>query len=497
MPASGKSDTRKPPRYIAISALCAAFGLLGLGLFRAWQQWRYQKSYHDKNYIQASRIWPQKAQAWRKLALQRLNPASDAAPDLAGALRAAEYAVRDDRADWRNWRCLAQAAMESGKMRLAQKAMREMRKRSDGFYARYLYANLLLINGSTQAYWQNLMPTLAIAPVSKLPVIFPLLLSAADEHYTKLSWTVHKAIQLTEKHTLYVSNPGQAFYLSHAYLEFLIQPRQLARAARWWPRMIHEAGAPSHWTKHRAHAIQESGLELMQSALANGHSRLAMQIWHTGIKTQAWGRLRTAIGLEDTQRMPDGDFMLRLNRRPLAWQVCFTCGPYVTRTRFAHAFQSRKNHPPAPPQYSLNLDFSGNENNVPQIASQWLALRPGVKYQLSFKLRTTDIPARMRRTGARIYILATSAQKNQYIARIDAGKSSQWRTMRAQFATPNAIPAPAIRQTVPDRRNPSGPAPKTAYQLIIAYQRPLGQMPLRGRISLTGFQITPIQAAKP
>ena len=494
MPVSGKPDTQKPPASIAILLVCAAFGLPGLGIVWTWQQWRYQKSYRHKNYSQASRIWPQRAQAWRKLALQRLNPAGDAAPDLPGALRAAQRAVRDDRADWRNWRCLAQTAIESGKMRLAQTAMRKMRKRSDGFYARYLYANLQLMNGNPQAYWQNLIPALAIMPARKLPLIFPLILPAADEHYSKISWATRKAIHLTKMHTRYVSNPGQAFYLGHAYLEFLIQPRQLARAARWWPRMIRYAGPPDHWTRQRMSAMHESGLELLQNAMANGDSSLAMQIWHTGIKMHAWGRLRTAIGLEDAQRIPDGDFMLRLNRQPLAWQACFTCGPYVTRTRFAHAFQSRKNHSPDRPQYSFNLDFSGNENNVPQIASQWLALRPGQKYQLNFKIRTTDIPSRMLKTGTLIYIKATSDQKNQYIARIDVQKSSQWRNMWAQFATPNAA-TPLVSHPV--HFHPTDFTPGTAYQLIIAYQRPLGQMPLRGRISLTGFQIKPIQAVKP
>ena len=445
----------------------AALGLLGLGLFWAWQRWRYQESYHDKNYRQASRIWPQKAQAWRKLSLQRLNPAGDANPDLAGALRAAQHAVRDDGADWRNWRYLALSAMESGKMTLTQKAMREMQKHSDGFYARYLYANLLLVNGNTQAYWQNLIPALAIAPARKLPLIFPLLLSAADEHYTKLSRATHKAIELTEKHTLYVSNPGQAFYLSHAYLDFLIQPQQLARAARWWPRVIRYAGPPDRWTRQRRLTVHESGLELLQNAMANGDIPLAMQIWHTGIKMHAWGRLRTAIGLEDGQRIPDGDFMLRLNRRPLAWQACFTCGPYVTRSRI--------NTAGAEPQgYAMRLDFNGGESGRITIAHQWLALSPGKTYRLGFWTRNSSSNSATKRTGVMVIILALQSGNAAWTEPYSISIHPSWQHAMLIFSTPT-----------------SPRMPKPNYQIQIIYQRPAGQMPFQGWIALAGFRISP------
>lgn len=467
MPVSGKPDTRKAPASIAILLVCAAFGLPGLGIVWAWQQWRYQKSYHHKNYSQASRIWPQRAQAWRKLAMQRLNPSGDAAPDLPGALRAAQRAVRDDRADWRNWRCLAQTAIESGKMRLAQTAMRKMRKRSDGFYARYLYANLQLMNGNPQAYWQNLIPALAIMPARKLPLIFPLILPAADEHYSKISWATRKAIQLTKRHTRYVSNPGQAFYLGHAYLEFLLNHQQLARAARWWPRMIHEAGAPSHWTKHRAHAIHESGLELLQNAMANGDSRLAMQIWHTGIKMHAWGRLRAAIGLEDAQRMPDGDFMLRLNQQPLAWQACFTCGPYVTRTQINTTGGKPQGH-------AMRLDFNGSETGQIAIAHQWLALSPGKTYRLKFWTRDHSTNSTTRRTGVKVMILSQQSGNAAMTEQYSISNHPGWQHIVINFSTPTSLITPTPN-----------------YQIQIIYQRPLGQTPFQGWIALAGFQINP------
>ena len=159
--------------------------------------------------------------------------------------------------------------------------------------------------------------------------------------------------------------------------------------------------------------------------------------------------------------------MLRLNRRPLAWQLCFTCGPYVTRSRI--------NTTGAGPQgYAVRLDFNGNETGRITIAHQWLALSPGKTYQLRFWTRGHSTNLTTRRTGVKVMMLS---QQSGHAA------------MTEQYSIPNH---PGWQHAIKVFSTPTSPITlKPNYQIQIIYQRPLGQTPYQGWIAFAGFQINP------
>lgn len=426
---------------IAFAARLAALGMIVLGLAWTIQEGRFARDCAAADWPSAVAVAPRSAPAWRALAQARLL----ARP--AAAERAAWRAVRVEPADWRNWQILAQIQVERGELRPARASMAAMLKRSREFEAAWNDANLLLLSGDSAGFWQQAARALSIAPARRLSATLAFLRQAADGDWRPVSATVATA-------RAEAPNCLQSQRLEDGYFSDLMDRAAPAALAAQWPRLLaadSESEGPAACRAAADPSRRSLAAQYLNMLLASGAGDAARRGWQSGL---AVGVFPPDWGPSDGQLVADPE-LRRVGENvavasPLAWRLCPDCGPFVFP---AHGS-------------GLQLEFHGLLDETPALAQQWLLLAPGASYWLRFA-------ARARSANASGVFVGIETNAGRELIRLAAPATPDWQTVTGRFVVPR-LPA--------------------SFRLRIGYQRPLGEMPLRGVELLRAFAVQPAAA---
>jgi len=377
--------------------------------------------------LQAATRWrPDLADGWRLLSAQLADQDSDK------AFFAAQRAIQVDGSDWNNWHNLALVQFQRGDVAGSRRSMVEAARLNFGFAAHYALGNLAEAEGDANLARQELLTALRMAtPEGVQPAIQQLLrleidpgaiVAAAATATTPVRARV--AIALADEGKLPAAlevnaglscNPTTLTYCDWAVQALL--PALLNRAATAAP------GADGAWVD------------------------AAQRVWNLAIRERVLQGQPPAI----SGRVLDGDFSAPWVNHPWSWRAS---GCIIAEQGLA----------PQSPLPGLAIRFDGSEPQSCDIAQQWLAVRPGARYQLSFSsLAEAD-------SGSAGLMLAIETPAGEPVTTVPVVLTPKWHFNAASFAAPSS---------------------RTLLRLVIRYERPRGTALLRAPVWLQGVALQP------
>ncbi len=307
------------------------------------------------------------------------------------------------------------------------------------FDARFALANLAFLQGDMPTFLQEIRRALAIAPANRVRMV--------------LTQALH--VTGARPQALVALLPPRRPAVDLAATNFFLDQGGLRPAAAAW-RMV-TCGAI---------AIQRScGLTLQrlldqwvgrayqdQGEASRGDVELALQLWNQAVASGMLAQPRASWG-----SFPDGDLRWNFFGPSFSWNDDTPALGVRTEPEASSATGR-----------ALLLSFTGDEPETLAILHHFLPVEAGASYQLTFRSRRTGSGTA---TGLMVQVLGGQGKP---AAAVNVQLASQWRQNRLVFAVPPNL---------------------WLVKMVVAYQRPLGQVRLRDPVQLDDFQLRPQEAA--
>lgn len=384
----------------------------------------------------ANRYRPDRAKAWR------LRAQLDAFAHPHRALRYAQQAVATDRADWRNWDQLGLVQYQLGEVAAARRSLLRGVSRDSGWAAHFQLGNLALLLGREAEFWRQMRAALAVVPRHQSAPLLNQVFAAARGRPRR--WLgvmpVHRAgVEAT------------AVYL------LLRRGNLLAAAATW-----HGVQCPNYrralcgeTARHLADRLGTQTFQPIPATQGDAASRLpqpsrvllartAITVWNTAVRRR-WLR----ASLARVGRVNDGRFRA-------AW-----LGPAFAWAATGQVYhQTVPGRSPAEQGDVLRLQFTGYQPQRTALFEQFVAVRPGTRYRVSFLSRRLG---EGRETGVKLQVLAGT----QVVQTLPAQLQDKWEENADTFRVPQRV---------------------SLVDLNFVYHRPLGQVRLHNSVLITEVQ---------
>ncbi len=394
----------------------------------------------------AMRLRPDLSQPWR---LQAEN-LSFSHPRAARAL--VWRAVQLNRDNWHNWYNLGMLDYQLGHIHAAQRDLGYAARDDNGFSAHFASANLAFLLGEKRRFWQQMKIALRIAP---------------DEYVLP---AMQDLTHLASRHPrrIIAALPPHRVGFTVAAISYFTQQNRLRFATQLWnslacPNYLHSFCRQAALTLVRAWRLRALAIETSHSTLQSkpGHSRAPvaggdhqptssypavrqmLAVWNQAVASRILPGPPAAMG-----QLRDGGLRLPW-LGGLLWQ-----GSSSPVTMLPGTDDGGN---------AVQLRFSGDQPSHEILLTQWLALRPGRTYRLSFQTQGWNLH---HPYGLTIRFQGSAGVRgvNFTVAHLD----SHWTSHAVDFLCP---PRAFI------------------YQLQIRYDRPLGRQLLRGSVSLEHFSL--------
>lgn len=385
---------------------------------------------------------PDRAEAWRLLAQFRAFAHPRQARQ--DALRA----VAVDPDDWRNWRELGLIDYQLGEVAAARRALAQAVVRDSGWEAHYQLGNLALLLGRRQEFWAQMQAALAVVPPRQAGPVLNQAFSAARG--AQAPWL---AVQ-----------PVRRAAVEAVAVNVLLNRGEPMLAAESWRKV--------QCPRYQRSVCRQTALQLV-NRLANlafqgprptGESpgfapptfpapvvltRHAVEAWNTAVSRHWLDRAAVRPGAVN-----DGQFQHGWLGPAFGW---VKAGPVYASVEPGMG--------PAGKSSAMRLDFTGYQPENTPLVRQFVPVRPGARYAISFLSRRLGQGSQ---TGVQLVI---AASPRQVLLRLPAELATAWGQNTGGFRVPDGC---------------------ALVQLSFDYARPLGQVRLRNAVLLADVRLQPL-----
>ncbi|MGH9483061.1 MAG: hypothetical protein ACRD1L_13315, partial [Terriglobales bacterium] len=286
------------------------------------------------------------------------------------------------------------------------------------------------------------------APADELPDALEQCFNVARQQ----SAPVQNAVAAAADHS---TNPYQPFTLERGLLRFWISQHRLPEAAVAWAALARVRLPPSAAEQVQvAQQLRRDATAYLISLVAADLPEQAARVWSEGVQRGLFDP-REGPGLSDY--VTNGDFVGELAPGPLNWQVCSACGPWISRIALEAPLVSVTKVR----RQALSVEFRGGSPGNP-LLQQSILLEPSTAYELSAYSMRTDAG---QQTGVSLQLVN---QRQRVCARLNLPRAGRFVRQAATLTTGRS---------------------REIYTLEIDYDRPIGQMLLRGTQLLTGISL--------
>ena len=456
-------------QWLAAVIVVSGCGLLGWAAVRTWRAsadintaqnlaLRHNERRAMPYLALAARYRPGRAKAWRL----RAQFSSFAHPR--AALRFAKRAVAADPADWRNWDELGSVLYQLGESAAAQRALAEAVARDSGWEAHYRLGSLALLLGRNQEFWVQMKAALAVVPPSQAaPVLNQVLAAGRGIAATGGERAARKGRAAAAAAPGWLAVlPRRRAPVDAVAVNLLLDQGQPLRAAAVWSGVrcasYQEAvcRATSLGLANRLVALAFRGAEARPAATAGGRAlapgvlaRTAARVWNTAVRMGWLHRSLVVAG-----RVNNGEFQH-------GW-----LGPAFGWAKLGPVYASRDGGMgPAGQGGAVRLDFTGYQPQSTPLLEQFVPVRPGGRYEVTFFSRRLG---RGSETGVRLMVMLSP---RRVLLALPAKLRSHWSQNTARFRLPRGV---------------------DLVGLFFQYQRPMGQVRLHNTVLLGAVRLQPL-----
>lgn len=417
----------------AAVAVVACLWLVAAG-FRTWRAAADQQA--GKAFAvrdgSLARVLARRAAAYRpgQAGTWRLRAQLSSFADPRQAAVYARRAVALDPGDWRNWRTLGLIQFQLGQLQAARQAFAHGVQVDHGFASHFQLGNLALLTGQTADFWRQMRAALELAPPDRVNAVLQQALSV-DPSGLKLPAIF----------------PRDRPAVAAQAIIFLVVHHHLPAAAAAW----RDLRCPAYDRQPCRAAALLLANAYMQGAYAGGsqagvHSAVA--IWNRAVEQ---GILR-----QDPARpgeCGDGEFQHRWAGAAFSWTSDHTVYTEVIPGA-------------APAGNAVRIAFDGYENQYSDLFLQYVAVRPGATYAVSYASRREQ-PG--QQTGLELRVWAAGSR---WLMDLPAKLALRWRSNRGVVHVP---PDSAI------------------LALSFTYARPAGQIRMNAPVLIGDVRLQELQ----
>ncbi len=425
-----------------LQAILAGLASLA-GLFLAWMAWQTWQA--DSALLQVQNMPEMSLDQVR----HDLKAAMRARPDLSRAWRAdarleamedpqralqlAQQAVRLNPQNWNNWRILGIIDFQLDHIDTAKAAFYQAVRFDHGFNAHFQLANFSWVIGDPNAYWREMQQALSMVP--------------RDDVQATVDSVLHLANGQTSR--LLAILPSRDDVLAAATAS-LAEAGKLHAANQLWGRL----SCPK-WNIYECHLASWNLIEALLSRARQDPTNAdpailnAVQVWNLAIQRDLFKAAPAHFG-----KVADGGFKFpRLGL--FAWS---SPSPLlVSRLRSSSSYFNL-----------LEIQFSGWENSTAPISFAWVPVRPGASYRVSYFIKAMNTSSRR---GVQMVVKLADGTP---IVTVPAKLADSWHKTIGAFTVP----------------------PQTALvEIGFQYQRPMGEVPLKGIVRISRVAMQPVAAA--
>lgn len=372
------------------------------------------------------------AARWRPDIAETWRLAADAGSFLqpAQAQSWALHALTLEPTSWRAWQTLAMIQLQMDETSAAMASMRQAARFGHGFEAHYALGNLALVLGDLPTFWAQTRAALAIAPAAQVGMV---LTRAARQD----AGDAGALLALLPPGRPEVSLQAVQFFLDHHQLPSAVQAWRPVTCAGAAIRLPCRVALENLIDQLVASAYQQPGVQ------ARPTMATAMTVWNRAVAAGMIQQSRLTAG-----QLNGGDFD----------QPWFSYLSWQSTSRMPTAVV-----PEPGAGQALDLAFSGDEEEHLPIAFRYLPVQPGQAYRLVYRSRGV---ASSPLAGIQVSVRTPAGELASDAAQMD----EQWRDNGMTWTVPSGV---------------------AVVYLQIVYQRPVGQVRLRGHVYLTQFQLQP------
>lgn len=418
---------------VVLGILCVRTGLSAYDLSRAARVGQESPQRALRILERAQTLRPGLAEPWLQSAQWLLNENGDAK----AAQRAARAAVARDPRSWQGWQLLALTAFEQSELTEAARDFQTAVRYNQGFDAHFRLANFAMLLGNRTQFWKQIRAALAVA--SEQQAVY------AAETITRFAQGPHdpnlplhapdgRPIVATRLVTAYFQKgfwDAAAAVVNHLHCT-VDQDKVCGPLA-------------AAFATHALDNAWNSDSPAQQAHLA----RMAQAVWQRAIE-RGW----TAGDSQQPGNLcTNGNFQDGFGASPFGW------------TEIGGVAMSASASGPPGVATALEIRFDGQEPERTDLLRQFVVVKPGQSYTVSYQFRSWDAPG-----GGGVILEALVPHSRLAIVQLPAQPAPAWGRNSAQFTVPAEVSLLALQFT---------------------YARPLGQVRLKAPVAISAVRLMP------